>query len=412
VSNDVGGGATQRDLRSSNFWAQSFTVTSEGLLSQVDVQLGKEAGTTGDVTFELRPLVGGSPTTSDRSRLFVSTININDVPVINSPADPPPFVSVDVSDAGIHAKPGDEYAVSMRRGGGFPSAEWRSRSNTYAGGTAFFRSSLASNWIPQTDDLGFRTWVDPTPSDPYKLRVDATYDVKYEPGTMSLTDGDAALAVGSSPENRPVMEFPIGGLPEGAVIEAAHLEFDFYVSSGAPRIEVRGFSGDGISSLSDATVTGTILATTGPTSASSPNEVPIDAGYVAALVGQASHLGVRMRSLDSFVYVGFTALEGHNSLVPPRLVIEYTLPGLAGDINEDGSVDAADYVAWRKNGGTQQQYTEWKANFGQSTGSGSGARSASETAVPESATLWAAITTVASLGLARSAIVAVRSRIS
>jgi len=39
-----------------------------------------------------------------------------------------------------------------------------------------------------------------------------------------------------------------------------------------------------------------------------------------------------------------------------------------GDINADGRVDAADYVVWRKNGGTPNQYNDWRANFGRSAG--------------------------------------------
>jgi hypothetical protein len=276
----------------------------------------------------------------------------------------------------------------MRRSGGTPAAAWRSKANTYAGGTAYFRSLLTSPWSPNGDDLGFQTWIDPAPAAPYKLRVDATYDVKYEPGTVStLTEGEAALVVGGSPEERPLMEFPISGLPPGATIGAAHLEFDWYVSSGAPRIEIRGFAGDGIASFPDATVSGTILATTGPTSASSPNEIPIDASYVASLVGQASHLGVRMDSLDSSVYVGFTALEGHNSLVPPRLVIEYTLPQqVAGDYNDDGDVDAADYVVWRKTDNNSPDYESWQRNFGIASVGGASA------SVPEPAA-WALLCT-------------------
>jgi hypothetical protein len=57
---------------------------------------------------------------------------------------------------------------------------------------------------------------------------------------------------------------------------------------------------------------------------------------------------------------------------------------IAGDFNGDGAVDAADYVVWRKNNGSVAQYNEWRANFGQPTGSGS--HSATGTAVPEPAT--------------------------
>ena len=48
---------------------------------------------------------------------------------------------------------------------------------------------------------------------------------------------------------------------------------------------------------------------------------------------------------------------------------------LPGDFNDDGTVDAADYVVWRKNDGTQIDYDKWRANFGRTLfiGNGSGA---------------------------------------
>jgi hypothetical protein len=61
-------------------------------------------------------------------------------------------------------------------------------------------------------------------------------------------------------------------------------------------------------------------------------------------------------------------------------------PDLLGDHNGDGSVDAADYVVWRKhNTGGPQGYDDWVANFGATSG-GSGAVHAN-TAVPEPAAL-------------------------
>jgi hypothetical protein len=60
-----------------------------------------------------------------------------------------------------------------------------------------------------------------------------------------------------------------------------------------------------------------------------------------------------------------------------------------GDFNSDGTVDAADYVAWRKGLGTtytQSHYDIWRAHFGQTTGSGAALPSAeSLSAVPEPA---------------------------
>ena len=59
---------------------------------------------------------------------------------------------------------------------------------------------------------------------------------------------------------------------------------------------------------------------------------------------------------------------------------------LPGDHNSDGSVDAADYIVWRKTDGTQASYNTWRANFGRTfSGSGSTDVSSIQTAVPEPA---------------------------
>lgn len=52
-----------------------------------------------------------------------------------------------------------------------------------------------------------------------------------------------------------------------------------------------------------------------------------------------------------------------------------TVFGLDGDFNMDQRVDAADYVTWRKMGGTPAQYALWRANFGASLGTGTGVES-------------------------------------
>jgi hypothetical protein len=68
--------------------------------------------------------------------------------------------------------------------------------------------------------------------------------------------------------------------------------------------------------------------------------------------------------------------------------------GVVGDYNGNGTVDAADYVLWRKGGPLQNEgdnpgvvdqadYAVWRANFGRTTGGGSGLASA----VPEPSAL-------------------------
>jgi probable HAF family extracellular repeat protein len=67
--------------------------------------------------------------------------------------------------------------------------------------------------------------------------------------------------------------------------------------------------------------------------------------------------------------------------------------GVAGDYNNNGAVDAGDYIAWRKGNNplhnevatigsnTSQDYTEWRARFGNPPGSGTGALAG--VAIPE-----------------------------
>ena len=68
-------------------------------------------------------------------------------------------------------------------------------------------------------------------------------------------------------------------------------------------------------------------------------------------------------------------------------VLSVAAAGLPGDYNGNGTVDAADYVVWRKGLGTtftQSDYDVWRTNFGRSAGSGTTAAAA----IPEPSSLW------------------------
>ncbi len=80
----------------------------------------------------------------------------------------------------------------------------------------------------------------------------------------------------------------------------------------------------------------------------------------------------------------------NNAVINIDLVRFLTVAGVDGDYNNNGVVDAADYVLWRDGGPLQNDptpgvqpadYNLWKANFGKTPGSGS-----SLAAVPEPAT--------------------------
>jgi hypothetical protein len=92
--------------------------------------------------------------------------------------------------------------------------------------------------------------------------------------------------------------------------------------------------------------------------------------------------------------------NGWDIVVPFRIVAE--LP--PGDFNQDGTVDAADYVVWRKGLGTtytDDDYKDLRANFGTSLLAGSGSvlpSAESLSAVPEPSTLM--IACIAAIGTA------------
>jgi len=103
-------------------------------------------------------------------------------------------------------------------------------------------------------------------------------------------------------------------------------------------------------------------------------------------------IGVASGSIGSFAAI----LSVDNSLDDVLL----TVTGIAGDYNASG-VDAADYVLWRKYEGTMNtlpndphgatigtvQFNQWRANFGQTAGSGAAIPSATSLpAVPEPST--------------------------
>ena len=99
--------------------------------------------------------------------------------------------------------------------------------------------------------------------------------------------------------------------------------------------------------------------------------------------------------MQDFVFQYHDADTGALFTIDPTYV---TFAGVAGDYNQDGTVNAADYTVWRDHLGqaitlpnedpsttpgqvTSQDYTVWKSHFGQSAGAGASATAA----VPEPA---------------------------
>jgi hypothetical protein len=92
------------------------------------------------------------------------------------------------------------------------------------------------------------------------------------------------------------------------------------------------------------------------------------------------HLVAMSDLIDAGVDVGLPYLDA-----APDLGAFETGSVLEGDFNGDDAVNAADYIVWRKNDGSQVGYDTWRARFGLVAGSGAAAmRSGSaDSAVPE-----------------------------
>jgi hypothetical protein len=92
------------------------------------------------------------------------------------------------------------------------------------------------------------------------------------------------------------------------------------------------------------------------------------------------------------LFITYTGGDGND--------VDLFAPGAwPGDYNHDGTVDAADYVVWRKGvnvASTPDNYNLWRANFGRTTGSASS--TAAGASVPEPATF--ALVLLSSLSLA------------
>jgi WD40 repeat protein len=154
-------------------------------------------------------------------------------------------------------------------------------------------------------------------------------------------------------------------------------------------------NGDGTAYIYDATTGQELRKLNFPTAAEFP-------GVSAAIDGNTAILGARYldtayvfdvqtgKLLTTFTgpvgsqFGCSVAINGNTAVIGARLendsagaayvfdvTREVTTPG---DFNTDGTVDAADYVAWRNGLGTtytQADYNIWRANFGRSTGAAS-----------------------------------------
>jgi hypothetical protein len=95
-------------------------------------------------------------------------------------------------------------------------------------------------------------------------------------------------------------------------------------------------------------------------------------------IGDLRFMGANSNSngwMSGFNNVGQVAFWASFTDGSQGVFVSNKVATVPGDFNFDGTVDAADYVAWRDGLGTlytQSHYDIWRANFGTSLGAGSG----------------------------------------
>jgi hypothetical protein len=95
--------------------------------------------------------------------------------------------------------------------------------------------------------------------------------------------------------------------------------------------------------------------------------------FSASISGTGSTLDLRILMVS----------DGDEELAFDSIMVT-TPDGIPGDFNLNGIIDAADYVVWRKNAGTQADYNLWRSHFGQPAAAG--AVATANAGVPEPAT--------------------------
>jgi hypothetical protein len=99
-------------------------------------------------------------------------------------------------------------------------------------------------------------------------------------------------------------------------------------------------------------------------------------------VAPAGTVSVRAKAGAKMMFNN-VAIPGSQSAFFDDLSLMLADSVLPGDFNGDGSVDAADYVVWRKTDLSPEGDNEWRTNFGRT----SGGAALGASAVPEPACL-------------------------
>jgi hypothetical protein len=188
-------------------------------------------------------------------------------------------------------------------------------------------------------------------------------------GGMLVGSGQIAPGLGSNP-----IVVNEGNIAPGPGVATLDIGVSFtQLSSGQLQVEIAGGespTNDALAIDGFATLAGTLVAIlVGEESLSLHDSFTLlTATY--GIVGAFDQWVLPSLPDDQFWFIEY----GANDV---RATVEEKM---AGDFNLDGTVDAADYVAWVKTGGDMPEYGIWQTNFGSSV---AGESSSTSAGVPE-----------------------------
>ncbi|MEA2709024.1 MAG: hypothetical protein QOF78_1625 [Phycisphaerales bacterium] len=149
-----------------------------------------------------------------------------------------------------------------------------------------------------------------------------------------LTDGEGTINTqylpGANVDRRGILEYHLGGVPDGATITAAKIAFNLqaitYSGSDGPNVRLYGYSGNGLAELSDKDQMFNLLAVGSSTTSTGPYEVDLSTTLIESLLSSGTdYLGiVALGSADGHQLGFYTNEAGFSP--PATLSVTYAIP--------------------------------------------------------------------------------------
>ncbi len=155
-----------------------------------------------------------------------------------------------------------------------------------------------------------------------------------------------------------------GTISPGASAGVTHVMGDLSINSGVFDIEIGGTGGGQFDQLiidGMATLGGTLDISLINGFTLEPNSIFNIVDITGSRTGEFTGLGegALVGNFGRDLFITYTSGDGND-------VALYTLATLAGDFDQDGDVDGADFLIWQRNPSVGN-LTDWQANFGSST---------------------------------------------